>query len=311
MLYKDSRYNLFSRYLRERFGERVGKVTLDAGFSCPHRDRKAREGGCIYCENRGFSRNTTESLAPLDEQIRSGVVRLARRYKAKRFIAYFQAFTNTFGEVDALKDRYDVVRSFPEIVGLSIGTRPDCISEEKLDLIEGYGDDYMVWIEYGLQSANDDTLRRINRGHTVRDFVEAVEKTARRRIRTCAHVILGLPGEGRDEMMDTAACVASLPIEGIKLHHLHVVKGTRLEEMVRRGDYSPLFLDEYVGLACDFLERIPAGITVQRLCGEAPKELLVAPEWTKEKQTVISRIRAELGRRGSYQGRWVRSCLSL
>ena len=307
ILCHDQRYNPFSRYLRERFGERVGKVTLDAGFSCPHRDREAREGGCVYCENRGFSRNTTEALAPLDEQIRSGVTRLSRRYKAKRFIAYFQAFTNTFGDVETLKARYDVVRSFPEILGLSIGTRPDCISEEKLDLIESYADDYMVWIEYGLQSSKDDTLERINRGHTVEHFVEAVERTGRRRIHMCAHVILGLPGEGRCEMMDTAALVASLPIEGIKLHHLHVVKGTRLEGMVRRGDYTPLSLDEYVGLACDFLERIPAGITVQRLCGDAPKDLLVAPDWTKEKQRVISRIRAELARRDSYQGRRVGS----
>lgn len=297
------RYNRFSRYLRERFGTRVQKVSLDAGFGCPHRAGGRGPGGCIYCEVRGFSPALADPTVPLEDQLRSGIEAQRRRYGAGKFIAYFQAYTNTHGSVDELRSRYDVIRGFPEIVGLSIGTRPDCIDPDRLDLIESYADDgYMVWIEYGLQSACNRTLERINRGHTAAQFVEAVEMTQGRGIEICVHVILGLPGETATEILATAELLAGLPLHGIKLHNLHVVKGTRLAEEYEAGRYRPQELGEYLRTACDFLELLPAEMTVQRLAALAPLNSLLAPVWAADNRRIVEAIEAELERRDSYQG---------
>lgn len=300
------RYHRFRDYLQRRYGRRIHKVPLDAGFGCPHRpgDDHRRGPGCVYCENAAFSPNARpgQPPPPLEEQLAQGIRFGRKRYGARGFFAYFQAYTNTFGPIGLLEDRYDVVRGFPEVIGLAVGTRPDCADDAVLDLLESFSQDYEVWVEYGLQSGNDRTLDRIRRGHTVEDFLRAVERTAKRPILICVHVILGLPGETRTEMMRTARLLADLPVQGVKIHHCHVIRGTPLAESYRRGDYEPLGFDAYLCCVCDFLEHLPWPITIQRLLGEAPRDLLLAPRWGEDKGRVLAGIQAELERRGTHQG---------
>ena len=302
VLFGEERYRSFNRYLREIFGCRVQKIPLDAGFTCPNRDGKVGFGGCIYCGSRGSGTGAYKNRIPLGEQIRAGIEGGKRRFGECKFIAYFQAFTNTYALLERLKSLYDEALRHQEIVGLSIGTRPDCAPDEVLDLLEEYARRCHLWVEYGLQSAHDHTLELINRGHNVAQFVDSVERTKGRGINICAHTILGLPGETKEEMMATADLVASLELEGIKIHSLYVLKETKLAEMYQRGEFRLLELDEYVSLVCDFLERLPPDMVIQRLTGEAPRDLLVAPPWSPEKMAVLGKIDAELERRGSYQG---------
>ena len=298
-----ARYYSFSNYLRRRFGCRVHKVTLHAGFTCPNRDGRAGSGGCIYCDNRAFSLNVRRGpAADLRLQLAEGIARQKKRFKSGRFIAYFQAYTNTYDTVERLRRTFDVIRDFPEIVGLSVGTRPDCIDAEKLELLESYAPQRFVWVEYGLQSAHDRTLRRINRGHTAGQFLDAVEMTRGRNMSICVHLILGLPGETREMMLETARFLARLPIHAVKLHNQCVVRGTRLEEMHQAGEYQPLSFEEYVRAACDFLELIPRGITVQRLTADVPRGILAAPGWAADGRIIRRAINDELTRRGSFQG---------
>jgi radical SAM protein (TIGR01212 family) len=227
-----------------------------------------------------------------------GMEAMRRRYGAERFIAYFQAFTNTYAPLDTLKRLYAEATGFPDVVGLSIGTRPDCVPDEVLDLIASFVPRFDAWVEYGLQSAHDSTLRAIKRGHTVAQFTDAVVRARLRGIKVCAHVILGLPGETRAMMLDTACFIASFPVNGVKIHLLHVLKESPLEALYRDGRITLLSQAEYVSLVCDFLELLPPAMIVHRLTGEAPREILVAPEWALGKHAVLRAIRAELERRG-------------
>lgn len=323
----DQKYYKFSDYLKERFGCRVHKVSIDAGFSCPNKDGKLSTDGCIYCDNKAFSfpvRNSTSlhkigtisNGARIETQIENGIAFGRQRYGAEKFIVYFQAYSNTYAPLDILKQRYDVVRKFEDIVGISIGTRPDCVNEEILDLIESYAGDYEVWIEYGLQSIHDKTLKLINRHHTYEDFLKAVELTRAPRwvrgsapkqrssnIKICAHIIIGLPNETKEEMLETAKALAKLKIDGVKIHPLHVVKGTKLEELFKKGKYKPLELDEYVDIVTEFLGYLPSDTVIQRLTADCPKEFLVAPEWLLEKSNVLRRIEETLKERNTYQGK--------
>lgn len=301
-LFGEKRYRPFSRYLREIFGCRVQKIPLDAGFTCPNRDGRVGFGGCIYCGLRGSGTGAYENGVPLGEQIRAGIGSGKRRFGKCKFIAYFQAFTNTYAPPERLKSLYDEALRHQEVVGLSIGTRPDCAPNEVLELLEEYARRCHFWVEYGLQSAHDYTLELINRGHDIAQFVDAVERTKGRGINICAHIILGLPGETKEEMMATADLVASLELEGIKIHSLYVLKGTKLAEIYQRDEFRLLELEEYVSLVCDFLERLPPDMVIQRLTGEAPRDLLVAPRWSREKMAVLGKIDTELEQRGSYQG---------
>ncbi len=298
----EKRYYPFSRHLRETFGCRVHRITLDGGFTCPTRDGTLSLGGCIYCGERGSGSGAHRSGFSIAEQMIRGIEMGQRRFKAQKFMAYFQAFTNTYAPVERLRALYDEALRYEEVVGLAIGTRPDCVPEPVLDLLEEYSHRTYLWVEYGLQSAHDRTLRLIKRGHTVAQFVEAVKKTKARGIPICAHVILGLPGETREEMMATADLVASLDLEGIKIHSLCVLRGTELAEMYQRGEFQLPTLEEYLSLVCDFLERLPPRMVIQRLVGEAPADLLVAPSWSLEKRAVLQKIEGELERRGTYQG---------
>jgi len=295
-------YYPFSQYLKERFGCKVYKITVDAGFSCPHRRGRTGIGGCSFCVNESFSPNLRRPEAGIREQIEQGAKRLRKRYRAAKFIAYFQPFTNTSAPVATLQRVYDEALCSDDIVGLAIGTRPDCVSEETLDLIAGYAETYEVWIEYGLQSANDETLAAIDRGHDFSTFQDAMERTAGRRIRACAHVILGLPGEGRCEMLNTAKQLSQLPIDGLKIHHLHIVRGSALEQAYRDGRLPTLTVAEYVSLAADFLERTKPKVVIQRLVGDAPRDLLIAPLWEVGKADIVRAIEDEMRRRGTCQG---------
>ena len=296
-------YYTFSRYLRNRFGCKVHKVSLDAGFTCPNRDGKVGVGGCTYCANESFSPQARRPLRSIREQMAGGMAYVRGRYKADKFLAYFQAFTNTYADVKTLRTRYDEAVDFADVVGLAIGTRPDCVPDEVLDLVQSYTDRLEVWLEYGLQSAHDRTLRLLNRGHDVAAFRDAVERTRGRGIRICAHVILGLPGESWEDMMKTADTVAALGIDGIKLHHLHIVRGTAMAEDYRAGGVSVLTAEEYVRVACDFLERIPADVTVQRLVGStAGTDILIAPHWPQRKADIPRLFCREFRRRSTFQG---------
>ncbi len=291
--------------MREIFKEKVFRITVDAGFTCPNRDGKKGTGGCIYCYS-GSDYDVEKRKRSVEEQILTGMERVRRRYGAEKFLVYFQAYTNTYAPLDVLKSIYDTVRKFPDVVGIIVGTRPDCVPDETLELLNSYTDDYLVWIEYGLESSHYKSLRWMNRGHGVSDFIDAVLRTRRYpRINICSHVILGLPTEDYEEMMETADFISSLRIDGVKIHPLHVIRGTRLEEIYLKERFELLSLEEYVDLVVDFIERLPKRVVIQRITGEAPEELLIGPEWCshREKNRVINLIRKRFEERDTYQGK--------
>ena len=298
-----NRYYDLNSYLRSIFGCRVQKISLDAGLTCPNRDGSIATGGCIYCNSRGSGTGALQKGLSITEQILKGKESLKRRYKAKKFIAYFQSFSNTYGPYEKLKGLYKEALAIDDIVGLSVGTRPDCVDESILTLLEGYTKDYLVWIEYGIQSIHDRTLTFINRGHDVRCFKRAVEATRTRGIKICTHVILGLPFEDRRDMLATAKAVAAMGIDGIKIHLLYVIKGTGMEKLYQEGTYRCLEQDEYANLVCDFLELLPPDMVIQRLTGDPHPDELVAPEWSLRKNETLSLIKKILADRDSWQGK--------
>ncbi|MFW6138719.1 MAG: TIGR01212 family radical SAM protein [Spirochaetota bacterium] len=297
-------YRTFSSYLRQRFGRKVFRISMDAGFSCPNRDGSIGREGCAYCQARG-SWNGRDAPIPLEQQVKEGKIKASRRYGAEKFIAYFQAYTNTYAPPQVLKNIYDsVIREDDDIVGMAVGTRPDCIDEHKLQVIASYArDDFDVWIEYGLQSSNDRTLELIGRGHNAASFKQAVLGTKRYPIKVAAHIIIGLPGEGRKEIIDTARFLASLPVDGLKLHNLNILKGTRMEEWYIRNELKPLQMDQYAELVVDFLERIPPSVVVHRLAAEAGSTCLAAPRWSMNKNKVVQEIVNRFKQRKTYQGK--------
>jgi len=306
MMSQDKPYRDFNSYLRETFGCRVQKISLDAGLSCPNRDGTVGRGGCIYCNPRGSGTGASTSGRSLTEQVLSAQSFLRKRYKAARFLGYFQSFTNTYAPLPTLMAMYEEVLALPDMVGLTIGTRPDCVPDQVLDGVAGLARQKLIWMEYGLQSAHEATLELINRGHRVGDFVSAVERTRVRGLPVCAHVILGLPGEGPDQMMDTARFLAGLGVEAVKLHLLYVVKGTRLHAMHQAGDYRCLTRQEYAGLVGDFVSLLPPEMIIQRLTGDPHPEELVAPEWSLEKQANLQAIHESMAQRGLWQGKHFR-----
>jgi radical SAM protein (TIGR01212 family) len=296
-------YRSYSSYLKERFGERVYRICLDAGMGCPNRDGKVGSGGCAFCSDTGSWGERGVELS-LREQVLREKERIRTRYGANRFIAYFQAFSNTYAPPRRLKEIYDtVILGDDEVVGLCIGTRPDCIDAAKLGIVSSYLGDKSVWIEYGLQSAHDRTLKLIGRGHNVQAFTDAVRETEAHGIEVFAHVIIGLPGEGREENRKTAEYLAGLPVVGVKLHNLNIIRGTRLETWYDEGRINPLTLDEYAERVVDFLERTRPEIVVARLNTDTAARRLVEPKWSLDKQGVLTRIGDEFSRRRSYQGR--------
>lgn len=298
------RYRDYNTYLREIFGERVQKISLDAGFSCPNRDGTISTKGCIYCDSRGSGTGAmVNSKMGLEDQIINGIKFAETKYKAEKFIAYFQAFTNTYGPVSRLRELYQSALNHKGMVGLSVGTRPDCIDHDILDLLSSFQKDYLVWIEYGLQSAHDATLSRINRGHDVVCFENAVHMTKKYGINICAHVMLGLPGEDHDMMMETARFVSALPIDGIKIHSLYLTKGTAMAELYSNGEYTCLEREVYIETLIDFIELLPPEMVIQRLTGDPNPSELLAPQWSGEKTLNLRLINKRMEERDSWQGK--------
>jgi len=281
----------------------VHKISIDAGFTCPNRDGTISHEGCIYCDPMGSGTGASRIGQTISEQIIVGKKRLYRRYKAQKFLAYFQAFTNTYASCEVLKSYYDEALNDPDIVGLCIGTRPDCVDEEKLQLIQSYTSKYMVWIEYGLQSIHNNTLKKINRGHTFEDFIYSIRLTQGRSIYICAHVILGLPGETREDIIETAVALANLGIDGVKIHSLYVAEDTPLASLYKSGAFQVLTQEAYIDLVVDFLERLPPHMVIQRLTGDPNPTRLVAPEWTLKKQMTLELIKRRMETRDTYQGK--------
>jgi radical SAM protein (TIGR01212 family) len=299
-----NRYRDFNTYLRELFGERVQKISLDAGLGCPNRDGTISHKGCIFCDDRGSGTGAMiYRHISIDDQITEAKEYLQKRYGAKKFIAYFQSFSNTYGPLSKLRELYDQALAHENIVGLSVATRPDCVDSDVLDLLQSYGNDYLVWIEYGLQSAHDSTLQKINRGHDIAAFEKGVFLAHKRGINICAHIILGLPGEDRRMMLETARFLGNLPLQGVKIHLLYVNKGTSLASLYQKGEFRCLERPEYVELVVDVLELLPPEMIVQRLTGDPVHSELMAPDWAKEKSINIRLIREALERRDTWQGR--------
>jgi len=299
-------YYSFNNYLKEKFGQRVHRISIDAGFTCPNIDGHLSEDGCIYCNNKGFSLFTGKT-----KDIRAQISESIEYYRARsginKFLAYFQAFSNTHADCWQLKEKYDIIKEFPEIVGLFISTRPDCIDEDKLKLIASYKNDYLVWVEYGLQTSDCKTLRILNRNHTYEDFLNAVNLTKKYGINIGVHLILGLPWLTHEDAMKDAAQLSKLDIQGIKFHVLHVFEGTKLCEMYKEKTIKLVTQEEYTKLICDFLERIPTNMVILRLVSSSNPKLLVAPLWMNDKNSVIENIKKEFTRRQTKQGHFLKN----
>lgn len=298
----NKRYYQFSEYLKNKFGKKVYKITLDAGFSCPNRDGKISSGGCIFCDDGGSFSRAHSKLLSVQEQVQEGIHNLSTRFKAQKFMSYFQAYSNTYKPVDELKNIYDASLCHPDIVGISIGTRPDCVDEAKLNLIASYTNNYETWVEYGLQSMHDKTLRFINRGHDFETFVKAYNLTKQRGINVGVHVILGLPGETKEDMLTTIKTLAEMGVDGVKFHCLCIFPNTKLYDMYEAGEIKLLEEDEYVDIACDCIELLPSDTTIHRLGGNGLQAIKVAPKWLNKKFEILNKIDFELEKRNSYQG---------
>jgi uncharacterized protein len=293
-------YNSLNAHLRGVFGGRVRKIALDAGFTCPNRDGTVGMGGCTYCDASGSGPGSATVLS-VREQICAGVER-AKGSTFAGFLAYFQAFSNTHASPSHLRELYAEALDHPAILGLDIATRPDCLDDDVLDVIEVFHRQTYLWLEIGLQSACDATLRRINRGHTANDFIDAVKRARSRGIRVCAHVIFGLPGESREETLKTIELVADLRVEGIKFHNLYLVPGTVMHQQITDSGERLMSREAYADLVADALEMLPHDTIIHRLTGDPPRGIPAIPEWAADKHGTIGQITATMTRRGTIQG---------
>lgn len=295
-------YRLFSEHLKERFGVRVHKISIDAGFGCPNRGGARDLPGCLFCDPGGSGAVGIDRRLTVAEQIVQGKEVMTRKYHAGKFMAYFQPFSNTFAPPEELRARYDEALAVADVVGLAVGTRPDCLDEEILDLLAEYHRRTYFWLELGLQSSHDRTLAWLRRGHDYACFLRAYAAAKARGLKICVHLVIGLPGEGRAELLATVTELARLQVDGVKLHLLHVLDGTTLGDLYREGQIHVLEQAEYVGLVVDVLERLPGATLIHRLTGDGPRATLLAPLWSLNKWEVLNAIDAELARRGSVQG---------
>jgi uncharacterized protein len=302
MTTNDPRYRTLSSWLKEIFGEPVRKIALDAGLGCPNRDGTLGSAGCIYCNPRGSGTGAQSRGIPLREQVDMGIAFLSKRFRCRKFIAYFQSFTNTHGDPGKLSRLYEEVLQRPEVVGVAVGTRPDCVPDPALDLLSDLARSRLVWIEYGLQSAHLRTLNLINRGHGPNAFFDAVSRTRARGITSVAHLILGLPGESVDDMVETAVAVADAGVAGVKLHPLYVTRGTALEQMYVAGRYNPMTEEQALEATLSVLEALPPQIVIHRMTSDPHPEELVAPLWMMDPGGVRRRLYEAMERTNFMQG---------
>ena len=303
----ERRFNACSNYFRNLYGERVQKVSIDAGFTCPNRDGSRGVGGCTYCNNDAFNPSYCIPEKSVSQQIAEGIEFHKWRYnKAVSYLAYFQAYSNTYASLETLKKIYEEALNYPGVIGLIIGTRPDCIDEEKLEYLKELSSRYYIAVEYGIESCYNKTLERINRGHTYEEAVKAVKLTSSIGIITGAHFILGLPGESRKEMLDQVDLISELPLRTVKFHQLQIIKGTAMENEFKTnpGDFSLFSWEEYLDFFISFLERLNPAIVVERFTGEAPPRFLTGEGWGKKRtDQIVSLIEKRLEELGTWQGR--------
>ena len=294
----EKRYYPFSKYLKETFSKKVYKITLDAGLYCPNRDGSISKGGCIFCDETGSYSRCSE-IQSIPEQIKFSMEKLSAQFKAEAFMAYFQSYSNTYASVYELKKIYDSVFVDDKIVSVSIGTRPDCVNGEKLDLISKYP---YPWIEYGLQSAHNETLKLINRGHDFECFKNAVIETKKRGIKVCAHIILGFPNETKAMMLETAEKLAQLNIDGIKIHMLTILKDSPLARIYEEKPFYLMNMEQYCDIICDILKTLPPTCTIQRIAGTGYSETTIEPKWVNRRFEILNMIDKMMLQRNSYQG---------
>jgi radical SAM protein (TIGR01212 family) len=297
------RYNSFGSYIKKRFGTTVYKVSVDAGFTCPNRDGSISTTGCIYCNNDSFRPASCTPTLSIGEQINNGIEHIKKRYKAEKFIVYFQPYTNTYAPVDVLERLYREALSDPSVIGLAIGTRPDTIDEDKIALLESMAEKYFIIIEYGMQSIYGKTLEFMNRGHDYNTFLNTLDLTKNRGIFIGGHVIVGFPTETREEMLLMADEISVLPIDFLKIHHLQVIKDTPLEILYRENQFHLFGYEEYIEFVTDFIERLSPRIVLQRLFATAPDNILIAPRWGKSRQETLRDIEKRLEVKNTYQGK--------
>jgi len=296
------RYNSFNNHLKKYFGEKVYKIPIDAHIPCPNKDGRISKNGCIFCDKYGSGPIKTGKLS-IEEQIEKGIKNIGKKYKAKKFLAYFQANTNTGTSVKKIKKMCETALNYKEITGISIGTRPDWIFKEHFNYFKELNKKTYLWIELGLQSIHSKSLKFLRRNHSLADFIKTFLKLNESQIKVCAHSIIGIPGETHSDMMETAKFLSAIGVDGVKIHLLHILKNTDLENLYQKGIIKLLSLEEYIKLVADYLEYISSEIIIQRLTGERDREIFVAPKWALNKGLVIQRIREELIKRNSYQGK--------
>ncbi len=298
----NKRYYDLKSYWRNLFGCNVHKLAIDAGFTCPNRDGFVATGGCIYCDGRGSKLRQKGELPSVTEQIASG----KKYYKphASKYIAYFQTFTNTYAPVEKLRAIYDEALAQEDVIGLSIGTRPDCLGSDVIGLLSGYAKKNHIWVEIGLQSSNDKTLQFINRGHNFQQFSDVVNSLTGSSLNICVHFIIGLPEENDEDVLTSARTIAAMPVNGIKIHSLLALEGTALGEMYKKGTIRMITKEKYVSLVADFLEILPPEMVIQRLTADGYRDIFIAPDWAMNKLDVLNSINKELERRDSYQSKY-------
>ncbi|MDP2754488.1 MAG: TIGR01212 family radical SAM protein [Nitrospirota bacterium] len=297
------RYNSFGSYIKKRFGTTVYKVNVDAGFTCPNRDGTISTSGCIFCNNDSFRPGSCTPTLSISEQIRNGIAHVKKRYKAERFLVYFQPYTNTYAPVDELERLYRKALSEPSVIGLAIGTRPDTVDEEKIALLETLSERYFILIEYGMQSIYEKTLEFINRGHDYNTFLKTIDLTKDRGIFIGAHVIVGFPTETKEEMLLMADEVSHIPLDFLKIHQLQVIKDTPLEILYREKPFHVFEYEEYLEFVTEFIERLSPRMVLQRLFATAPDNILIAPRWGKSRQEILRDIEKRLEFKDTYQGK--------
>lgn len=297
------RFHNLNYFLRNKFGEKVFKISLDGGFSCPNRDGTISKGGCLFCSERGSGDFAGDRDFSISRQFNDIKTMMSKKWKSGKYIAYFQAYTNTYAPIDVLKQKYEEALKQDGVVALAIATRPDCLGDEVLDLLEEINKKFYVWVELGLQTCNDETARKINRGYKLEVFEDAIKRLKERNIDFVVHSIFGLPGETKEDMLKTVEYIAHSGAQGVKFHLLHLMKGTPLVKLYERGELEFLEEEDYIDLLCKSVEMLPQEMVIHRLTGDAPRDLLIGPMWSLKKWEILNAIDRTMEENDVYQGK--------